>query len=68
MLADHFAAQKKALYVAIVALEEGASLSTRLADQFEGEYAERLRDEARQRQARAEAIRELVSQRVSFEK
>ena len=67
MLAEHFAAQEKALYAAIVALEEGASLANRLAGQFEGEYAERLRDEAKQRQTQAETIRGVLSQRVVFE-
>jgi hypothetical protein len=64
MLAGHFAAQEKALYAAIVALEEGASLANRLAAQFEGEGSERLREEAQQRQAQAETIRGLLNQRV----
>lgn len=67
MLAGHFAAQEKALYAAIVALEEGASLANRLADQFQGEDAERLRQEARQRQAQAETIRGVLKDGVSFE-
>src|SRR5579883_3325285 len=48
-LASHYSAQEKALYAAIVALEEGASLSSRLADQFQPEFAEKLKEEARQR-------------------
>jgi two-component system chemotaxis response regulator CheB len=64
MLAGHFAAQEKALYAAIVALEEGASLANRLAAHFEGEGGERLRGEAQQRQAQAETIRGLLNQRV----
>lgn len=67
MLAGHFAAQEKALYAAIVALEEGASLANRLADQFDPGFAERLRAEAGERQNQAETIREVLKQRLSFE-
>ena len=44
MLSEHFAVQEKALYCAIFALEEGASLAKRLADQFESPVGERLRE------------------------
>ena len=67
MLAGHFAAQEKALYAAVVALEEGASLATRLADQFDLSFAERLRTEAREREAQAEAIRQVLKERLSFQ-
>lgn len=67
MLAGHFAAQEKALYAAIVALEEGASLATRLADQFDPAFRERLRIEARQRETQAETIRQVLKERLSFE-
>jgi len=67
MLATHLAAQEKALYSAIVALEEGASLATHLADQFDPEFAERLRVESQQRGMQAESIRQLLKERVSFE-
>ncbi|MBV9083409.1 MAG: chemotaxis protein CheB [Acidobacteriaceae bacterium] len=67
MLASHFAAQEKALYAALVALEEGASLTSQLADQFDPEVAERLRTESRQREHQAEAIRNLLKDRVSFD-
>jgi two-component system chemotaxis response regulator CheB len=67
MLANHFAAQEKALYAAIVALEEGASLVNRLAGQFDTEYGERLRSEARERETQAETIRQLLKERLSFE-
>ncbi|HZU23062.1 MAG TPA: chemotaxis protein CheB, partial [Terriglobales bacterium] len=63
MLAEHFAAQEKALYAAIVALEEGASLANRLADQFDSEARERLRQEAGQRQTQAETLRRLLNER-----
>jgi two-component system chemotaxis response regulator CheB len=67
MLAGHFAAQEKALYAAIVALEEGASLAKRLADQFDPEFRERLRVEARQHEAQAETVRQILKGRLSFE-
>ncbi|MBV9268015.1 MAG: chemotaxis protein CheB [Acidobacteriaceae bacterium] len=67
MLAEHFAAQEKALYAAVVALEEGASLAKRLADQFEPDFADRLRIESDQRDAQAAAIRKLLNERVTFE-
>jgi hypothetical protein len=67
MLAGHFAAQEKALYAAIVALEEGASLATRLADQFDPDFRERLREETRQHEAQAGTIRQILKNRLSFE-
>lgn len=66
MLSGHFATEEKALYAAIVALDEGASLSTRLAATFDETTAERLHQEARERQAEAEKLRRLVSQRTAF--
>ena len=66
MLSEHFGAQETALYAAVVALEEGASLTTRLTDKFEPELAPRLEEEARERRAEAEAIRKLLRERKSF--
>lgn len=66
MLAEHFAAQEKALYAALVALEEGASLTKRLADKLEPDLRERLREETRQHEAQAKLIREVLEQRQSF--
>ncbi len=66
MLSEHFAAQEKALYAAIVALEEGASLVTRLAGEFEPSLGDRLRDEARERDAQAETLRQMLKERLSF--
>jgi two-component system, chemotaxis family, protein-glutamate methylesterase/glutaminase len=66
MLAGHLAGQEKALYAAIVALEEGASLAHRLADQFDPQLGESLREEARERQSQAEQIREVLKERRSF--
>ena len=66
MISEHFAAQEKALYAALVALEEGASLTTRLARQFDPPLGERLREEAREREAQAETIRQILKKRMSF--
>jgi two-component system chemotaxis response regulator CheB len=66
MLSEHFAVQEKALYSAIVALEEGASLTARLAQQFESPLSERLREEARQREMQAETLRQVLKERMSF--
>ena len=66
MLAEHFEAQEKALYGAVLALEEGASLATRLADKVEPELSERLRDEARERSQQAEVVRKVLRDRQSF--
>jgi two-component system chemotaxis response regulator CheB len=67
MLATHFATQEKTLYAAVVALEEGASLARRLADQFDPEFAERLRAEANDRETQADTIRQLLKHRNSFD-
>ncbi len=66
MLSEHSAAQEKALYGAVVALEEGASLASRLADQFDPPLSERLRAEARERQLQAEAISNILKERSTF--
>jgi len=60
MLSEHFAAQEKALYAAIVALEEGASLAQTLANQFDPEMRQRLQEEAHQRELQAEALRRVL--------
>ncbi len=67
MLAEHFSVQEKALYSAIVALEEGASLASRLAGQIEQPaVSERLRNESRERQLQATALRSMLKDRMSF--
>jgi two-component system, chemotaxis family, protein-glutamate methylesterase/glutaminase len=66
MLAVHFSTQEKALYSALVALEEGASLANRLVDKFDPQFEEQLRDEARCREIEAEVLRKLLAQRRSF--
>jgi two-component system, chemotaxis family, protein-glutamate methylesterase/glutaminase len=66
LFSQHFSAQEKALYSAIVTLEEGASLAARLADKFEEPFGGRLRNEAREREAQAETIRQILKERSSF--
>ncbi|HZQ53842.1 MAG TPA: chemotaxis protein CheB [Bryobacteraceae bacterium] len=66
MFAEHFAAQEKALYAAMVALEEGASLANRLADNFELPENEHLRAEAQEREKQAALIRKILEERSSF--
>jgi two-component system CheB/CheR fusion protein len=66
MFAEHFTAQEKALYKAIVALEEGASLAARLSDQFEPELRERLQAEAKEREMQADTLRKILRDRSSF--
>jgi two-component system chemotaxis response regulator CheB len=66
MFAEHLAAQEKALYAAMVALEEGASLANRLADTGEASDGERLRAEAREREKQAELVRKILEERSSF--
>ena len=67
MLAEHFARQEKTLYEALVSLEEGASLASRVAGQFDPETGARLREEIRQLQVQAETVRAVLIQRRSFE-
>lgn len=66
MFSEQSATQEEGIYSAIVALEEGASLASRIADEFEPAVGERLRAEAKEREAQAEAIRQILKQRASF--
>lgn len=66
MLAEHFLAQEKALWAAIVALEEGASLSKQLIGQLEPELQGSLEEEAQDRLQQASELRRLLEQRKSF--
>lgn len=66
MLSEHAASQEKALYSALVSLEEGASLAVQLAGQFEGPTGERLRSEARERESQAAVLRQILKERSLF--
>jgi two-component system chemotaxis response regulator CheB len=66
MLAAAWSTQENVLYSAMVALEEGASLANRLADKFHPDLREALLQEARNRQAEADAVRRLLAERRTF--
>ncbi len=66
MLAEHFAAQERVMWAAIVAMEEGAALARRLEGHLEPELREALREEAGQRQEQAAAMRRLLNERQNF--
>lgn len=66
MLAEHSAAQEKALWAAVVALEEGAVLATKLARQLEPHLREQLLHESRQKQQQAAAIRKVIQEQPVF--
>lgn len=66
MLAEHTAAQEKALWAAVVALEEGAVLANKLAHQLEPHLRDQLLQESRQKQQQAAIVRELIQQQPVF--
>ncbi len=66
MLAEHFVTQEKAMWEAIVALEEGSVLAKELAGKLEPELRDRLLEESRQREAHAKEIRRMLEQRKTF--
>lgn len=66
MLAEHYATQEKALYAAIVALQEGASLATKLSNHFSEELCQRLLEEAREHTEEAAVISKLLRERRPF--
>ncbi len=63
MLEQHLAAQENALYAAVVALEEGASLARRIAGDFDSDTAARLREQATEREREAQEIRRVLRER-----
>lgn len=66
MIAEQFASQEKLLYGAIVALEEGAALADRLAEKLGAEFREKLKNEARERSAQADAVRRVLMSRETY--
>jgi two-component system chemotaxis response regulator CheB len=66
MLAEHFLAQERVLWAAIVALEEGASLSRQLTGQLEPDLRQALEEEAQDRLQQAKELRRILEQRKSF--
>jgi two-component system, chemotaxis family, protein-glutamate methylesterase/glutaminase len=66
MLAEHAATQERALWSAVVALEEGAVLATKLAEHLQPKMRHELLQEARQRQEQAATIRRLIQEQPVF--
>ena len=66
MLAEHYAAQEKALYAAVVALEEDVSLGNRLAGRLDPDLAAQLRRRVRDRHTEVESLRRLLRERRPF--
>ena len=66
MLAEHTAAQEKALWAAVVALEEGAVLASQLAKRLEPHLRDQLLQESRQKQHHAATIRRLIQEQPVF--
>jgi two-component system, chemotaxis family, protein-glutamate methylesterase/glutaminase len=66
MLAEHYLAQEKAIWAAVVALEEGASLSRQLIGQLEPELHQSLEEEAQDRLQTASELRRLLKQQKAF--
>lgn len=66
MLVEHFVAQERIMWSAIVAMEEGAALARRLEQYLEPELQEQLSSEARQRQEQAASLRRVLSERHDF--
>jgi len=66
MLTEHFATQERTLYSAIVALKEGASLASRLADKIQPEMCERLKEQAQLLGSQAETLDRILRERRSF--
>lgn len=66
MLAEHFLTQERTLWAAVVALEEGASLSRQLTEQLEPDLRQALEEEAQDRLQQAKELRRILEQRKSF--
>jgi len=66
MLAEHFAVQERTMWQAVVALEEGAVLASRLAEDLEPTLRDELLSEARLARDQAAAIRGMLNKRMTF--
>jgi len=66
MLAEHFSAQERVMWSAIVAMEEGAALARRLEEHLEPHFRDPLRRESLQRQHQAAALRKVLQERHAF--
>ena len=59
-------AQERTLWAAVVALEEGASLSRQLTEQLGSDLRQALEEEAQDRLQQAKELRRILEQRKSF--
>ena len=66
MFAEHFSAIEKAMWAAIVALEEGAVLAAKFAESAQPELKEKLLGESRQRKSEADELRRMLEARKVF--
>lgn len=66
LLAAHSEAQEKALWSAVVALEEAANIANEVAPQFPDDAAARLRAQGDKRLKQASAIRALLQDLEPF--
>jgi two-component system, chemotaxis family, protein-glutamate methylesterase/glutaminase len=66
MLAEHFEVQERTMWQAVVALEEGAVLASRLAGDLEPNLREELLNEAQLGREQASAIRGMLNKRMTF--
>jgi len=66
MLAEHFEVQERMMWQAVVALEEGAVLASRLAEDLEPTLRDELLSEARLARDQAAAIRGMLNKRMTF--
>jgi two-component system chemotaxis response regulator CheB len=67
LLQSHSAAQEKALWSAVVALEESAKLVDAVEPEMPPDVIERLRQQAIQKQKQADEIRKVIEQLEPFQ-
>jgi two-component system chemotaxis response regulator CheB len=67
LLQAHSEAQERALWGAVVALEETSNLARVVAAAFSPEMAERLTEQARRKTAQAEEIRKVLQELEPFQ-
>lgn len=66
MLSEYAVAQERALWAAILSLEEGAELALRVGQKLEPELRERLMIEVREGRQHAQTIRNILTERTVF--
>lgn len=66
MLAEHFTAQEKVMWAAVVALEEGATLAKLMSEKLRPELRPQLLEESHERLEEAATLRRLLTRRRTF--